>query len=297
MKPLLRLLSCLLAFVLLLTGCASLHSCVHADEPDAFAAEREALWEKLKAERPADSRADGDALTVVVIDVGQGDSILLISPEGKTMLVDAGPADAFDAVDATLRANGVESLDVVVATHPHADHIGAMRAVQNAYPVGAYYTNRDVSGGMNIPWADSCTVTVLSPIPSYDVPEEVNDTSVVLHVRYGETAVLLTGDAEATAEGRMLDTYPRSMLKADVLKLGHHGSSTSSYYAFFLAVDPDYAVASCGKDNEYGHPHLETLSLLYETRTAFYRTDCDGSVTFWLNGETVSVECSRKEIP
>lgn len=295
MKPLLRLL-CLLALVLLL-DCAGLHACVHADEPDALAAEKDALWEKLRSMRPADSHPDGDALTVVVIDVGQGDSILLISPEGKTMLVDAGPADAFDAVDATLRANGVESLDVVVATHPHADHIGAMAAVQNAYPIGAYYTNVDLYGGMTVPWADSCTVTVLSPIPSYDAPEEVNDTSVVLRVRCGETAVLLTGDAEALAEGRMLDTYPQSMLKADVLKLGHHGSSSSSYYAFFLAVDPDYAVASCGKDNEYGHPHLETLSLLYDTRTAFYRTDCDGSVTFWLNGETVSVDCSRKEIP
>ena len=138
---------------------------------------------------------------------------------------------------------------------------------------------------------------MLGPVRAYDAPTELNDLSVVLHVRYGETAVLLAGDAEARAENRMLDTFPASMLRADVLKLGHHGSSTSTGYAFFLAVDPDYAVASCGKDNDYGHPHLETLSLLYDTHTAFYRTDCDGSVTFRLNGETVSVECSRKETP
>lgn len=296
MKSSLRLLACILA-ALLLIGCAKLHSCRGAEETDALASEKDALWEKLRSARPADSYAEGDALTVVVIDVGQGDSILLISPEGKTMLVDAGPEDAFPAVDGALREHGVTSLDAVVATHPHADHIGAMAAVLDAYPVGAYYTNADLCGGMTVSWADSCTVTVLSPIGTYPEAEEVNDRSVVLHVRYGDTAVMLTGDAEALAEGRMLDTYPQSMLKADVLKLGHHGSSTSSYYAFFLAVDPDYAVASCGKNNEYGHPHLETLSLLYDTHTAFYRTDCDGSVTFRLNGETVAVECSRKETP
>ena len=296
MKSLLRLLACTLAFLLLLGGCAP-HGCVRTDEADALAPEKDALWVKLRAFRPEDSYLPDDALTVVVIDVGQGDSILLISPEGKTMLVDAGPADAFEAVDGALRANGVTSLDAVVETHPHEDHIGSMPAVRDAYPIGAYYTADNVHGGMTVPWADSCKITVLSPIPSYDEPEEINDRSVVLHVRYGDTAVLLTGDAEALAEGRMLDTYPQSMLKADVLKLGHHGSSTSSYYAFFLAVDPDYTVASCGKNNEYGHPHLETLSLLYETRTAFYRTDCDGSVTFRLNGETVSVACSRKETP
>lgn len=320
MKPLLRSLALLLALLLLPIGCASLRSCVHADEPDARAAAKEAVWQDLLLERPAETAAAGDALTVEVIDVGQGDSILLVSPEGRTMLVDAGPAGAFDRIDAALRENGIHTLDVLVATHPHEDHIGSMAAVLDGYPVGAFYTIAEeqptgsyaamcaalerngcpvyeAESGMTIPWAESCAVTVLGPVRAYDAPTELNDLSVVLHVRYGETAVLLAGDAEARAENRMLDTFPASMLRADVLKLGHHGSSTSTGYAFFLAVDPDYAVASCGKDNDYGHPHLETLSLLYDTHTAFYRTDCDGSVTFRLNGETVSVECSRKETP
>ncbi len=318
MKSLLRLLALVLAFLLLSTGCSALHGCLHADEPDALAAEKGALWEKLKEARPNDFTVKEPTLTVYVIDVGQGDCILLVSPEGKTMLVDAGPAGSFGRIRRALDDAGVSALDVVVASHPHADHIGSMADVLDAYRVGAFCTIAQtsddpavsaavgrngcpvtyLSAGMTIPWAESCRVTVLNPISSYEAEfSEMNDLSAVLHVRYGETAILLAGDAEELAEKRMLDTFPRSMLKANVLKLGHHGSSSSTGYSFFLAVDPDFAVASCGKDNDYGHPHLEVLSLLYETRTAFYRTDLDGTVTFRLDGQNVSVDPSRKEIP
>ena len=315
-----RPLAWLLAVLLLLTtGCSALHSCLHADDPDVQNEQREKLREKLEAERPTGLSASEPSLRVVVIDVGQGDSILLVSPEGKSMLVDAGPADAFDRIADALAENGVSALDVVVATHPHEDHIGSMAAVLDAYPVGAFYTIADelptpryaamraalerngcpvlpAEAGMTIPWADSCTVTILNPIPAYaDEPAELNDLSVVLHVKYGETAVLLTGDAGALAENRMLDTFPRSMLRADLLKLGHHGSQSATGYSFFLAVDPDLAVASCAKENDYGHPHLETLSLLYDTRTAFFCTDRDGTITFRLDGTSVAVEPVRKE--
>ena len=291
-------------------------------EPDALAAEKEALWQKLLAARPnADEPSEGPALSVTFLDVGQGDCILLVAPDGKTMLVDAGPVDAFPAIETVLNARGVIALDVVVATHPHEDHIGSMAAVLDAYAVGAFYTIADeqptgsyaamlaalerngcpvypAAADDTIPWADGCVVTVLNPDPDYDYgTDELNDRSVVLRVQYGDTAVLLTGDAEAAAERRMLDTYPKSMLRANVQKLGHHGSVSSTGFSFFLAVDPDFAVASCGKDNEYGHPHLETLSLLYETHTAFYRTDCDGTITFRLDGTRVSVEPIRKENP
>ena len=322
MKGSFRLLAFLLALLLsTASGCAPLHSCLHADEYEQDSAEKTALWEKLKADRPAPSQPSGPALTVVAIDVGQGDSILLISPEGKTMLIDAGPADAFVSIRETLSENGIDALDVAVVTHPHEDHIGAMDDVLDAYPVGTFYTIEPsfseerfapvkrslerngcsvcfAEAGATIPWAESCTVTVLNPIPAYAAEEtEMNDLSIVLHVQYGDTAVLLTGDAEITAENRMLDTFPRSMLHANLLKLGHHGSANAIDYWFFLGVDPDFAVASCGKDNEYGHPHLETLSLLYDTRTAFYRTDLDGSITFRLDGTNVFVDPSRKESP
>lgn len=313
MRQLLRPLALVLALLLLLTpGCSPLHSCLHADEPEVLDAEKQALRDALSMARPDTPPYAGPSLDVIVIDVGQGDSILLISPEGKTMLVDAGPQDAFRRIRKVLDAHDVTALDVVVATHPHEDHIGSMADVLNACPVGMYVTipqdpPDDVGaalskngcsisfaeGGTTIPWSESCTVTVLNPVPGYDTePEDLNDQSVVLHVRYGETAVLLTGDAEALAEKRMLDTFPRSMLRANVLKLGHHGSSSSTGFSFFLAVDPDFAVASCGAGNDYGHPHMETLSLLYDTRTAFYSTDTDGTVTFHLDGETVSVDLS-----
>ena len=314
MKPLLRPVAWMLSLFLFLTlGCSAIRNCRSTEEPELFSDEKAALWEKLRADRPETDAVHDPALKVVVIDVGQGDSILLVSPEGETMLVDAGPADSFDQIAGALADNGVTSLDAVVATHPHEDHIGSMAMVLDAYDVGTFYTIASgqpagseaamlaalerngcpvlpAEGGAVIPWADSCTVTVLNPIGTYEtaLPDQ-NDQSIVLHVRYGNTAVLLTGDAEAAAEKRMLDTFPRSMLKADVLKLGHHGSSTSTGYSFFLAVDPDFAVASCGKENAFGHPHLETMSLLYDTRTAFYRTDLDGTVTFLLDGDHVSV--------
>ena len=313
MRKLLRPLAFFLALLLVSAfGCSPLHSCLHADAPEALDAEKQALLDALVSARPEPSKRSGPSLDVIVIDVGQGDSILLISPEGKTMLVDAGPKDAFDRIRTVLDAHGVTSLDMIVATHPHTDHIGSMTDVLNAYPVGTYVTIPQdppgavgaalsengctvsfAEGGTTIPWAESCTVTVLNPVPGYDAePEELNDCSVVLHVRYGETAVLLAGDAEALAEKRMLDTFPRSMLRANVLKLGHHGSSSSTGFSFFLAVDPDFAIASCGADNDYGHPHKETLSLLYDAHTAFYSTDTDGTVTFHLDGETVSVDLS-----
>lgn len=319
MKLLLRLLICILS-ALLLFGCAGMHACIHADEPDTSRAERDALWEKLLANRPVSHPVDGAVLTVVFVDVGQGDCVFLQAPDGRSMLVDAGPQGSFPAITETLAAYHVDRLDVVVATHPHADHIGGMADVLNAYPVGTYYTidadvDPDAGNAVQtalmqngctvsyceafetIPWSETCTVTVLNPIPSYAPPDDVNDASAVIRVQYGDTAVLLTGDAGEEAEQRMLDTFPRSMLRADVLKLGHHGSRYSTGYSFFLAVSPDYAAVSCGKDNEYGHPHSDTLSLLYVTHTALYRTDEDGTITFRLNGTGVSVESTRKELP
>jgi beta-lactamase superfamily II metal-dependent hydrolase len=321
MKPMLRRLALFLSLFMLLAGCSGLHACLHADETDQRQAERDALSEKLAAERPTAFPAVSEpALVVTVLDVGQGDCILLVSPSGRTMLVDAGPSGSFDRIDAALKRFGVTQLDVVVATHPHEDHIGSMAAVLDAYPVGAFYTIADeqptgwyaamlaalgrngcpvypAEADTTIPWDERCTVTVLGPIAYEDDPVELNDRSVVLHVRYGDTSVLLTGDAEETEENRMLDKFPGWMFRANVLKLGHHGSASSTCHSFFSAVDPDFAVASCGANNDYGHPHFETLSLLYGHHTAFYRTDLDGSITFRLDGTNVSVDPLRKEIP
>ena len=139
MKSLLRLVACLLS-ALLFFGCAGIRACIRAEEPDASNAERDALWEQLLSERPDTPPVSDPVLTVVFLDVGQGDCVFLSAPDGQTMLVDAGPVGSYPAIAETLACYGVDSLDVVVATHPHADHIGAMADVLDAWPVGTFCT-------------------------------------------------------------------------------------------------------------------------------------------------------------
>ena len=262
--------------------------------------------------------ADG-AMDVYIIDVGQGDSIFLRSPSGKTMLVDAGEAGEFEAVDAFLKAQGITRLDVVVATHPHSDHIGAMYKVINAYEIGVFYMpnvthttstfekmidaleEKDVSvkraeasAETYLPWSDDVSVRILSPIEGNDAEEDdLNDWSVVLHISFGNSSILLTGDAEKPTEARMLEVYPAEVLHATVLKAGHHGSSTSSSDTFLDAVNPKIAVISCGKGNDYGHPHAETLERYAARRMEVYRTDLAGTLHLIFSAQDVSVETEK----
>lgn len=258
-----------------------------------------------------------NALTVWVLDVGQGDSILLRSPNGKTMLVDAGEVAAYAVVDAAMERHAIAALDVVVATHPHSDHIGGMAKLIAEYPIAAFYLPNAVHttrtfenmldaleqanvpvwpavGGPSalLPWDEDVEVRILSPLPEGDY-KDLNDQSVVLRVKYGDTAILLTGDAEAHAEEQMLAALDASLLRAAVLKLGHHGSNTSTSRAFLRAVDPQAAIASLGSGNSYGHPHRETLDSLFAYNVVFYRTDLDGEITVVLDGETVSITTEK----
>lgn len=255
-------------------------------------------------------------LEIYVLDVGQGDSIFLRSPKGKTMLVDTGEAQYFSVIDDFLQEQGVEKLDVVVATHPHSDHIGGMYKVLDAYPVRKFYlpavthttstfekmlssleaqnvTPKIAYASRNakIAWGDSSvTARILSPFEG--VEYDMNNWSVVLNVHYGETSILLTGDAETYAESVMLANLSKDELAATVLKLGHHGSSTSTSEAFLSAVSPKIAVVSVGKDNDYGHPNEETLALLEQRGITLYRTDEQGMIKIVLDGTraTVTVE-------
>lgn len=255
-------------------------------------------------------------LEIYVLDVGQGDSIFLRSPKGKTMLVDTGEAQYFSVIDDFLQKQSVEKLDVVVATHPHSDHIGGMYKVLDAYPVRKFYlpavthttstfekmlssleaqnvTPKIAYASRNakIAWGDSSvTARILSPFEG--VEYDMNNWSVVLNVHYGETSILLTGDAEAYAESVMLANLSKDELAATVLKLGHHGSSTSTSEAFLSAVSPEIAVVSVGKGNDYGHPNEETLALLEQHGITLYRTDEQGMLKIVLDGTqaTVTVE-------
>ena len=250
-------------------------------------------------------------LTVAAIDVGQGDCLFLQSPSGKTMLIDAGDSSAADDIAEYLDLAGVETIDVLVATHPHADHIGSMRSIVNHYNIGTVYMPKvshtsstyqklleaiankgkkikTARGGKDktIPFDDDVTVRILAPLSSeYD---DLNNYSVILRIDYGNSSFLLTGDAEALSEKEMLDQYPE-LLKADVLKVGHHGSSTSTSAEFLSAVDPDYAVISCGADNSYDHPNKDTVSALQKAKVTYFRTDLYGTVAFFTNGSALEV--------
>ena len=212
-----------------------------------------------------------DGVYAAFIDVGQGDSIFLRSPNGKTMLVDAGTPDSFESIQNVLSEEGVTKLDVVVMTHPHSDHMGSMKRVIDNYNIGTFYMPDAVnttssfdrmlsalekkkvktkviwgSAKTTINWDGDVEVRVLSPIKGADYQDNLNDMSVVIKVTYGETSLLLTGDAESYAEELMIASE-KELLQADVLKIGHHGSSTSSSQAFLDAVQPKAVVISLGK--------------------------------------------------
>jgi competence protein ComEC len=256
-------------------------------------------------------------LEVTTIDVGQGDSLLVITPEGKTLLIDAGgiagasPESKFDigedVVSQLLWARGIRRLDAIAITHAHADHIGGISAVLANFRPREMWIGRNPDSPAydrlmreaamlgirtqqhfagDIFYFGTAEIRVLSPAPGY-LPKSTptNDDSLVLRVNYGETSALLEGDAEAPSEARMVAL---GGLHSDLLKVGHHGSKTSTTPGFLDAVSPSYAAISVGQHNYYGHPKLETLEKLEAARVHTYRTDLLGASTFYLDGKHVT---------
>lgn len=269
------------------------------------------------APRPVDH--PGNALLVEAIDVGQGDSILVITPDGKTLLIDGGgfgggphsaPQD-FDigdeVVSPALWSRGIRSLDVVALSHAHSDHMGGLPAVlRNFHPAelwignnprfAAYDALLSQAAGLHmrirtLRAGDALTlgaaqVAVLAPMRDYRPgPEPANNDSLVLHVAYGATSVLLEGDAEAPIEQAML---AEPGLASNLLKVGHHGSITSTQPEFLARVAPQWAVISCGLRNRYGHPRTEVLQELQSAHIRTFRTDLDGASCFLLDGQSVT---------
>jgi len=250
---------------------------------------------------------------VDVLDVGQGDSILIRTPANKAILIDASDNQA--KVPALLTSLGVTSLDLVIATHPHADHIGGMDEVLDAFPVKNYLDNglphttatyeavmsrveakkipyKTGLTGMSFNLDDGAVLEILFPngVPLKDTRSDLNSNSVVARLTHGDDCFLFTGDAEEPTERALLAA---GLAQCDVLKVAHHGSNHSSTAPFLAAVKPSIAVISVGTGNRYGHPGEETLGRIAGTGAAIYRTDLMGTVTLLSDGKKIKVEAPR----
>lgn len=246
-----------------------------------------------------------DGLYVHFIDVGQADCALL-ECDGQYALIDGGNLLDGDNVVAYIQDLGINELDLVVGTHPHEDHIGGLSIVLSDLPANTIwfshmpYVNSTVQAFtyaaslQNTPITQpkvgdsfqlgSATITMLGPVKtSY---EDVNDLSLVLMVQYGETRFLFTGDMEAIAENDLLDSG--ADVKADVLKVGHHGSYSSTTYRFLREVAPTYGVICVGGNNDYGHPHDEPMSRLKDAEVTIYRTDKMYDIVAFSDGENIT---------
>lgn len=251
---------------------------------------------------------DGE-IVVHFIDVGQGDAELIMTSDGKTVLIDSGTPESRTVLTGYLKEQGVKKIDYFVLTHPHADHIGGAAAVLDAFDVvNVIMTDAPTTTStykkvlqkidekdFGVIFAEAgkeyslgeAKITILGPVSDYS--DDLNNTSIVLRLTYGRTVFMFTGDAEKKAEQDMLTKFPASYFRADVLKLGHHGSSNSTSDGWFFAVSPEYVVISCGRNNDYGHPHREILSLLKKNGTTYFRTDTDGSIVMSSDGESVKI--------
>ncbi len=250
-------------------------------------------------------------LNVYFFDVGQGDSALIVF-KNTTILVDAGESDKGDVVVGDIQSLGISRIDLLVATHPHSDHIGGMEKVLGSFEVGQvvdagmphpsplYRQFLDEVGSRHIPYTvahegqsidldPALRILVLSP-PVRHTGDDLNDNSVVLRISYGTFDVLLTGDADMSAEDRMLASG--YALDAEVLKVAHHGSTSSTGPRFLDRVHPDVAVISVGAGNPYGHPADTTLAALERAGCTVYRTDLNGDVRVTSDGITHTVQDS-----
>lgn len=250
---------------------------------------------------------DSDKLLLYVMDTGNSDSMVLRTPDGHAILIDAADNDDSQQILDTLHLLGIEKLDGVVATHPHADHIGSMAAVLSGVPVSTIYmtdftaTTKTYESMIDvIEQKDIHAVNVTAGYqfsvggvhftalnPQNKGYGDANNSSIVLLAQYGDTKFLFEGDAEKAAISDMLSNYSDQM-DIDVLKVGHHGSSNATTQAFLDVTTPQLAIITCGKDNDYGHPHTETIDMLGGMQIPILRTDQNGDIAVFTDGSTIT---------
>jgi len=245
-------------------------------------------------------------LTFAMLDVGQGDALFIESPAGTQVLVDGGPSNEIMSELSKVMPPYDKSIDAIIITNPDADHIAGFLKILDTYEVdhvfesGTYndssvYNNLEekiyekkipntlARQGMRLDLGGGAVLDFL--FPDRDVSlEDTNEGSIVAKLTYGNTSIMLMGDAIATTEREVLKDFDTSMLKSNILKVGHHGSRTSSSPEFVQAVSPRHALISSGADNKYGHPHRETLDTLTKIGAQILRTDQMGTIIIKSNG-------------
>ncbi len=300
-----KLFAIILALIFL-TGCANVR--VNRDTPKSD------LPNSLPAQTQSESNALDKPVVLKVhfIDVRQGDAVFIQLPDGRNMLVDAGARGSESAIMEYLRGAGVKKIDFIVGTHPHEDHIGSIDDVIKNFEIGEVImpeatTNTRVfydllqtikdrgleikkaRAGVSIFNEGGLSATLLAP--QKREYESLNNYSAVILLKYQDIAFLLTGDAEAESEKEVLSAGYN--LKAQVLKISHHGSNSSTTSKFLQAVSPAYAVISVGADNDYNHPHPVILDRLAKSGAITLRTDQRGTIVFETDGRVVNYSTSR----
>ena len=252
---------------------------------------------------------DGE-MQIFALDVGQGDSFF----NGKTMLIDSGESSNSKQIEQFIREKGVRQLDVVIGSHTHSDHVGSMPYLLDAFDVGKYVMSeagletriqkrinavleeKDIPcsyvwAGDVIDWDSDCKVTVLSPVPEFDEYSKTdwNEWSLIMRVEYANHSMIFTGDATVRSEQAAMLNNEKYLFDADVLKVPHHGSTTSSSLGFLEAVSPEYAIISVGKGNSYGHPDYDTIQKLKQVNAEIYRTDELGTINIVFSANDIKI--------
>ncbi len=309
------------AFIFLLLFCLafSLCACEIQDFVDvAIEGILSASDELYENKEDVTNEQGGDTPTVLdgviqihFLDVGQGDSILITSDDG-VILIDSSLKNTSVTKDICdyIQELGIKEIDYFILTHPHADHIGGAPTIINTFEIKniimpdcaattkIFEETLDAIEERNVNLLEAVSGDEYSInslkfkilAPNSDSYSETNDYSVVIRLSFGEASAIFTGDAEELSEKEILSRYSAKELKSDLLKVGHHGSSSSSSIAFLRAISPKYAVMSLGKDNSYGHPHKEIINRLEDMDITYFRTDIDGTVVFSCDGKTFTKE-------
>ncbi|HDN2403229.1 TPA: MBL fold metallo-hydrolase [Clostridioides difficile] len=244
-------------------------------------------------------------LSIHMIDVGQGDSILVQTPTNKNILIDGGDEDSENIIISYLRQKRIKTIDIIIATHPDSDHIGSLDNIIKKFNVNSIYMpeqSTDSEAYQNL--INSCTdknlsiqhlykndvlnidnninIYVLSP--SY-IQEESNLNSIVFKLTFNDNSFLFMGDDEEENEKEILHSFKLNNI--NFIKIGHHGSNSSSSLEFIKKISPDIAAISCGYKNQYGHPHREVINNLKQNHVSIYRTDRIGDIVFYSDGEII----------